>query len=454
MKDIFKLAIPLLLLASPVEAKTVLTSSLILYFNPSTGNDTTGTGTTSAPFKTPCGAWPYLVASYDLNGFNATIQQQVTGAFQCNLSASGIVTGQNDTPQQVTIQGTSSSDPDNVMPFEWDSAPTGHSNTQLTVSLGARIAVTGFKFDNTYAITHGAGQAEAGIMINEGDGGSVWIGTVAFGFNGGVAYINTQVNTYGLIYGNLSICPPQTTATAATLNTTTSTATLSGVSGPPILSGAGVAGAGIVAGTVVSSYSAGVVTFNQPPSVNGTAVALTFSDSVATGIGVGEFSYLTNASNGYVTIMGTPVMRAGLLYTDNVGVMNWAYIPVFEHETMQKLTGSGTPASSQITLSSTAGFSTGSHWVAFSYGNLPFNTYVVSIDDATHVTLNHPPSVSFTNQPIKIGFAPASITGPQLSAWMNSSMNLGGSLFMLPGTAPTYGGPNALGSVSTGSQAQ
>jgi hypothetical protein len=42
----------------PAFAKTVLTGSLTLYFNPSTGNDSTGVGTSANPFKTPCGAWP------------------------------------------------------------------------------------------------------------------------------------------------------------------------------------------------------------------------------------------------------------------------------------------------------------------------------------------------------------------------------------------------------------
>jgi hypothetical protein len=313
------------------------------------------------------------------------------------------------------------------------------------------VTVTGFGFDNTYAIQNGAGQAEAGIFINQGDSGTVWIGTVAFGFNGGQAWLNCQVYSYCLIYGNIGVRPAQTTATAAALSTGSNIVAISGTSGPPILASAGVHGAGITAGTYVVSYTGGNVTLNQPPAANEASETLTFSDSVVSGIGIGEFSYMTNASNGYVSLTGNPRMPFGMLFVDNNGVMNWANLPVFQKETLQKLTGTGTTASKQITLSTTGAIA--ASFTAFA-SYLSAGTTVVSVDDATHATLNNYPIANFTSQPIKIGYAPAQVDGPQLSAWMNSSINLAGSIGMVPGTATTFGGTNLPGSVTSGSQAQ
>lgn len=435
--------------------RTVLSAPFTTYFDPA-GNNTTGDGSFGNPFATPGHAYSVLQTAYDINGQNVTIQQKNAGTVRCADTIAGSLYGQLGNPQQVVFRGSTSDDPLDAMNYLLSPAPSGRANTCFSVTLGARVSITGFGFDNSYAIANGAGQAEAGIFINVGDDAHVWYGTLAFGFNGGQAWINHQVLSYGLINGNIGVYPPQSSATAATLSTSSNQATLSGVSGPPILPGAGVHGAGIAAGTYVASFAAGVVTFNQPPIANGTSVPLTFSDMVISGIGIGEFSYLTNAGGGYVSLKGNPRLYGGFLFIDNTGVMNWASIPVFQAETFQPLVATGSPASKQIVLSATSGIGVG--YTAFGKvagaNMFPARTTVVSIDNATHATLNQFPLISFSSAPMHIGYTNAQVDGPKLSAWQGGSINMAGTLDMLPGTAVTFGGPQLPGSVTTGAQVQ
>jgi hypothetical protein len=439
-------------------ARTVLIAPFTTYFDPS-GNDATGDGSLAHPFATPGHAYAVLQTAYDLNGQNVVIQQKTPGIVRCADSFLGSLIGQTNNPAQVTIQGSATDDPLDAWNYMLSPAPSGHANSAITVSRGARLTITGFGFDNTYAIQNGAGQAEAGIFINTGNDVNVWIGTVAFGFNGGQAWINGQAFANILFISNIGVYPAQTTATATTLSTASKQAMLSGVSGPPILQGAGVHGAGIATGTFVVSYTAGVVTFNQPPTVNGTGIVLTFCDSATSGIGIGEFSYACNGANysgGFVSLKGNPRLPFGFMFVDNAGVVNWAGLPVVQAETLQPLVATGSPASKQITLSTTAGIASGFTVTGKLAGGMmfPWNTKVDTIDDATHATLTKVPVATFSSKPIRIGYGPAQIDGPQLSAWQLSSINLGGTIGMLPGTPPVLGGANAPGSVSTGSQVQ
>lgn len=440
--------------------RTVLTAPLTVYFAPG-GSDATGDGSLANPWATPAKAWAVLKSGYDLSGQSVVIQQKAPGTVHCAASFTGRIVGQTGEPSQVIVQGSTTNNPLDADAYVWSPPPSGAPNTAFTATLGASLTVTGFKFDNIYAITTGAGVIEAGIFINVGDDVNLHIGTVVYGFNGGQAWLNVAVKSYCLIYGNTGIWPATATATAANLDTTSSQFSISGIGGgAPIIPGSGVHGTGIASGSYVISYAAGVVTMNQPPSANGTNVAVSFSDFVLGGFGIGEFAYMTNGSNGYVSMTGNVRSIFGFLNVDNVGVMNWAYIPVFQKETLQPMTGTGLASSAQITLSTTAGIATGFTVHGILTSGAPIfkpDTKIISIDDATHVTLNKSPYVNFTSAAIRIGYAPAQFDGPKVTAWMNSTINIGGNqslLSLVPGTSPLIGDPNRLGSISTGSQVQ
>jgi len=61
-------------LVAAAVARQRLTAGVSVYIDPTNGNDTTGTGTIGAPFKTFAVAFPYAVDRYDLVNFTVTFQ--------------------------------------------------------------------------------------------------------------------------------------------------------------------------------------------------------------------------------------------------------------------------------------------------------------------------------------------------------------------------------------------
>jgi hypothetical protein len=85
-------------------ARIKLTANLTLYVA-TTGNDTTGTGASGTPFATLNKAWSHLLSSYDLNGFQATIQV-ANGTYNTPFGAYAAPVGAFNGP--VIIQGNTS----------------------------------------------------------------------------------------------------------------------------------------------------------------------------------------------------------------------------------------------------------------------------------------------------------------------------------------------------------
>lgn len=73
--------------------RTVLSGNTTFYVNGSTGNDTTGNGTSGSPWKTITHAYATVQGTYDLAGYQVTIN--VAGALTSAEAINGLLVGQN-----------------------------------------------------------------------------------------------------------------------------------------------------------------------------------------------------------------------------------------------------------------------------------------------------------------------------------------------------------------------
>jgi hypothetical protein len=104
-----------------------------------TGNDSTGNGTT-APFLTTAKAWAFAQAKLDLNGFVLTIQH-AAGTYSVNTTLRGTITGQGG-PETVILQGDTTT-PTNV------NIPGTGSGVSITIEGGALCQVQGFNITSS-----------------------------------------------------------------------------------------------------------------------------------------------------------------------------------------------------------------------------------------------------------------------------------------------------------------
>jgi hypothetical protein len=105
-----------------------LTAGITIYVA-TTGNDTTGNGTSGSPFATVQKAWGTLYNGYDLNGYQATIQLE-NGTYNQTLEVRGLMEGQGNNAILIT-GGTG---------VTWNYAA---QNGNTILCLGAFISVTG-----------------------------------------------------------------------------------------------------------------------------------------------------------------------------------------------------------------------------------------------------------------------------------------------------------------------
>ncbi|MCO6414826.1 DUF1565 domain-containing protein [Siccirubricoccus sp. KC 17139] len=100
----------------------------------STGNDTTGDGSVSAPFASVTGAWDYLIKNIDVNGQTVTIQV-AEGTYTAGASLTGQPVGA--TSQLIAIQGNTANPAACSI-----NASVGNG---FTANFGAKASIRGFK---------------------------------------------------------------------------------------------------------------------------------------------------------------------------------------------------------------------------------------------------------------------------------------------------------------------
>jgi hypothetical protein len=169
---------------TPTFVRFRLTGNLTVYIA-TTGNDTTGTGTSGNPWATLQHAFNYMQTNYDCDGYTITIQM-AAGTYANNLVAAGALVGQNG--NNLIIQGNVGS-PSTVV------LSTG-ATVCITATFGANIVVQGITLTSTgSSLITGAAMAAT-------NAGSISFTTVVFAN----AFVHLYTNT-GTIYatGNYSI---------------------------------------------------------------------------------------------------------------------------------------------------------------------------------------------------------------------------------------------------------
>lgn len=121
-----------LMLASDVIVPA--TAAITLYVDSTTGNDTTGVGTTSAPFRTNAKAISYAASRYSFAGYGLIIQQGTAGTYDLPATITGV--------PLLTILGNLSN------PTAYSLVGAGTSNAQSVVQ-GCNCAIQGAALQNT-----------------------------------------------------------------------------------------------------------------------------------------------------------------------------------------------------------------------------------------------------------------------------------------------------------------
>lgn len=444
---------------------TKLSGALTLWFGPN-GNDTTGSGSSAAPFRTPSKAYNYMVDNYDLNGYPVYLRANSSGVYNCSLSAVGLPRGHSGVTTQVTVQGAAppdpnkpwSLDPETAKNFVW--APNPGEGAAVTVAYGAILTVEGFIFDKHRAVTQGTVADRGTILVNVGSRSELWLGTIAFGYDcypG--AMINAQSGGRIQIRGSIGVFPPTASGQATTVSTGTNTLQLSVTPASsvfPIMPKVGVMGTGIPSNTWVESViGTSAVVLSKTPTVTSTGtVNLTFTICTTSLVGIGDGSRLYHETGGlngrgYITLTGFPHFVYGMLHASDGGI-SWSGVQVFQRETLMltPITFSGSQGSNVITVSSTAGYTTGfTPWT----DALPPITRVSSIS-GNQVTLDYPLYRNVSSEAVRFGAQPAVVMGPQATAWQLSNIITAGMKSLVPGTASVTQESNDVGTISTGSR--
>lgn len=374
-------------------ALTPLTTATTFWFNPASGNDTTGTGTSVLPFKSPCGAWTKIAATYDLNQKPITIQWQGGASkITCDLQITGRLVGQTGAPTQVVIQGDPNcnsglpSTATNCNPttvagvYVWSPAPNppaGHVNA-ITVTGGAIFRVVGFDFEMMDAMSGGSNIWGADDMINQGSS-EMWLSDIVFGATLS-PHNDLSVQNLGRIFIDGNVLFKSNTAQAA--------------------------------------------------------------------FGVGQMSMLQNTAGGvngknYALSAGVPTYGWGMMFADEFGDINWAGVPIMQAEASAWHVVSTTVGSADATVDYPSWFSPG-FYIFSPY--FPALTTVVSISGST-VTFSQPATATVASGSAMIGAA-AQVYGPAMTLWLNSALNAGGSgSVQFPGTAPIETSTPTVGNI-------
>lgn len=166
---------------APVRQKLLANTT---FFVATTGNDTTGNGTSGTPWATLQHALNVLQAGYDLNGFTATISV-ADGTYSVNATATGIIPGQKTA---VAITGNTST-PTNCN--------IASSNFCITAQQGAWLQVRGFNL----SIAGGTG-----ACLSAEYGGRLQYDTCNFPASGtGIAHVQASQGGSVLLTGSETV---------------------------------------------------------------------------------------------------------------------------------------------------------------------------------------------------------------------------------------------------------
>ncbi|ENZ79638.1 hypothetical protein M3795_16945 [Ralstonia pickettii] len=159
------------------QVRKLLTANLTIYVA-TTGNDSTGNGTSGNPFATIQKAYNYIQQTYDLNGFIATIQV-ANGTYTAGLTAGGPLVGALGVTNCV-VQGNTAS-PSSVV------INVGNSTNCFAATRGGQITVQGFTVQGGTA-SQGFATNDNLSQINLGAG-------IVFGSMPSGAHINANSGT-------------------------------------------------------------------------------------------------------------------------------------------------------------------------------------------------------------------------------------------------------------------
>lgn len=137
-----------------------LTANTTLHCNCITGSDSSGNGSSGAPFKTPAGAMNYL-KGVDLSGYFVVIQLDVPGTYSCSFTVAGLFRGQSGDPSQLTIQGDTSGNYNTADTYVLSGLPD--SSGCITATFGSSFTLNGLKID-MYASQQGPNGVNGGGM--------------------------------------------------------------------------------------------------------------------------------------------------------------------------------------------------------------------------------------------------------------------------------------------------
>lgn len=186
-----------------------LTGNTILHCNCTTGNDSTGNGTSGAPFQTPKGAILYL-AGVNLNGYYVTIQLDIPGTYNCSFTVCGKFMGQTGNPAQLTIQGNKTGNIDLANTYILSAVEGGGGC--ITAVFGAVLTLKGLKFDMYNSMQGSSGIYGGGMALNIGTQALVVCSNTVWGYQTTpFEYINVG-NQAQVIIENTVWCNPQSDA--------------------------------------------------------------------------------------------------------------------------------------------------------------------------------------------------------------------------------------------------
>lgn len=380
-----------------------------LWFHPATGNDTTGTGSAAAPYKTPLGAVNYLKAA-GLQGQQWEIKAQAPGKIRTSVHLAGLFPGGTGLVGQVQIIGA----PDiaSVKNYVWSPMP---GQTALSVTQGAVIWVEGFFFDARDAIVEG-GPGSSRILINSGTNSVVQSKNLGFGLvEYSSAYINAQDHGRHQHFGDLLIEVPTATATGVMTAGSRDVAISLYAGQLPLGPGCGVRGPGIQPGSYVASVNGGAIKLSLPATVTDSQV-LTFSGGCSAPFGIGQQSIMLNGNwnapgSGLTLIKGVPHFLFGLLNADQGGGIDWGSL-IVNPDTLTTQTVTGVAGATEMTI-----LAPNPDWVAVGYyahgPAIQFATKVIAKTGAV-VTLDKPLIAAPTTA--RFAHLPPTI-GPKLTAW-------------------------------------
>ena len=320
--DIFIYAIPMYSAFLTQSNPSTLPTRLRLnaptnFYVATTGSDTTGTGSLSAPWASMGHAYTELQSKYDLSGQSVTVN--VADGTYDGLSPIGPIVGQT-APTGLLFKGNVTS-PQNVI-----IAPT--TNYCFGAAFDAKYSIAGFKCD----MTNGTQD-----MISTGQGGEIWIvnpnpgspvNVLIFGTSAGISFNDMSAAFDGRIFIDswVKYTIDSTGDAISTTGTWTSGAgTVTVPDASAIKPGMVIRGTGLYANSYVVSKVGNVLTLNGAGSFASKVaepITLTMSRQCHADVGVrGQIIHNTNGTPGYnaITLLGNPHYLVGFLLANGSG---------------------------------------------------------------------------------------------------------------------------------------